>query len=237
MHARVRGSGRVLRNTESEIAKVSRLMGRPGRSMSVRRLVTTIDSGIARPVKRKVLTMRFFGQIILLSALAISSELVSVAQQSQETASTKGATLVNLKQPIYPPLARQANVYGDVVVTVIVHPDGKTQMELESGHAMLAHAALDSAKQSQFECRGCDVPTSYQLVYSFRLTREGDCCNASVSKQSVKQEIQPTEQNGIGRTLIIISAEAMCLCDPDVEVHLGKKRSRSAKCLYLWACS
>jgi hypothetical protein len=35
MHSRVRGSGRVHRSTESEIADVSWLMGRPSRSTSV----------------------------------------------------------------------------------------------------------------------------------------------------------------------------------------------------------
>jgi hypothetical protein len=39
-------------------------------------------------------------------------------------------------------------------VAVHIHPDGKTEVALESGHPMLAQAALDSAKQSQFEFEG-----------------------------------------------------------------------------------
>jgi TonB family protein len=189
---------------------------------------------MARRSKRKVPTMRFFGQAALLSALATLFSLVAVTQKREETAPTNRATLVNLEQPVYPPLARQAHIDGEVIVTVTVHPDGKAGAALESGHPMLAQAALDSARRSQFECRGCESAVPCQLVYSFRLTRGGDCCSALSVTPQVTQEPQPSEQNGTRQTHIAITAEAICLCDP--AAHLTKK-IRTVKCLYLWRCS
>src|SRR5260370_4292040 len=109
-----------------------------------KRLISSFAACMARTSKRKVLTLKFFGQVARLSALAAVFSLVAVAQKPEETAPTRGAILVNLQQPVYPPLARQANIYGEVVVTVTVHPDGKAGGALESKHPMLAQSASDS---------------------------------------------------------------------------------------------
>jgi TonB family protein len=178
--------------------------------------------------------MTSFRRVALISVVAICCGLAGIAQQPEKTASLKGAGLVNLKQPVYPPLARQANIYGDVLVTVTVEPDGKTEVALESGHQMLTQAALDSAKQSQFVCRECDTSATYHLVYSFRLTRGGDCCSAFSVTPQVTEEPESPEQNGQPQMRIAITAEEICLCDPGATLT---KRSRSAKCLYLWRCS
>jgi TonB family protein len=71
---------------------------------------------------------------------------------------TKGdAILVSLSKLVYPPLARQANIYGEVKVAVTVRPDGTSEAVVESGHPMLKQAALDSATQSHFECRAASL--------------------------------------------------------------------------------
>jgi TonB family protein len=183
--------------------------------------------------------MSFFVQIALLSAITIGSTVGAFAQQAESTAPhdlPKGnATLVNLSQPVYPPLAHQANIHGEVAVAVTVHPDGKTEVSLESGHPMLIQAALDSAKQSRFECQACDSAVIYQLVYSFRLAQGSDCCSAFSVPAQVTREPQSNGQNGQRETHITITAEEICLCDP--AVRLTTKKSRSLKCLYLWKCS
>jgi hypothetical protein len=74
--------------------------------------------------------MRF---LALLSAIAIGSSVATFAQQALKA----NAVLVNLSQPVYPPLARQANIHGNVIVAVTVHPDGKTEVAFESGHSIL----------------------------------------------------------------------------------------------------
>jgi TonB family protein len=177
--------------------------------------------------------MRFFGRVSLLSVWAVSS-LFAAAQEVDQTATTIGAVLVKLKQPVYPHLARLANIDGEVIVTVTVHADGKAGVALESGHPILAQAALDRAKRSQFECRRCESTVPYRLVYWFRLTRDGDCCSASETPQ-VAEEPPSGEQDRAQSTYIAITAQAICLCDPGVE--LLTRKTRSVKCLYLWRCS
>lgn len=87
----------------------------------------------------------------------------------------KGVVLTKLTQPVYPPLARQLRVTGEVSLVLGIRQDGRVESAvLESGHPLLAEAASTSARQSQFECRGCSQgTTSYRLVYTFNL--EGDC--------------------------------------------------------------
>lgn len=171
--------------------------------------------------------MRF---LALPLAIAIGCSMASFAQQA-----LKGnAVLVNLSQPVYPSLARQANIYGDVIVAVTVRPDGKTEVAFEGGHPILKQAALDSAQQSGFECRECDTTASYRLVYSFRLTKGNDCCSAMSVPAQVTVEPPSSDQNGQRQTLITITAEEICLCEPASQLT---KKSRSLKCLYLWKCS
>jgi len=171
--------------------------------------------------------MRLFA---LLFAVAIGFNMGTFAQQT-----AKGrAVLVELSQPLYPPLARQANIYGDVSVAVTVHPDGKTEVAFESGHPMLRQAALDSAEKSRFECRECDSTAAYQLVYSFRLAKGSDCCSAMSVPARVTLEPQGSDQNTQQQAHITIAADEICLCDPPAQLT---KKSRSLKCLYLWKCS
>jgi len=177
--------------------------------------------------KGKVLSMRL---LALLSAIAIGCTVATFAQRTLK----EDAVLVKLSQPVYPPLARQANIQGDVIVAVTVHPDGKTEVAFESGHLMLKQAALDSAEQSQFECRECASTASIQLVYSFRLTKGRDCCSAVSVPAQATLEPPLSDQKGQRQTLITITAEDICLCDPASQLT---KKSRSPKCLYLWKCS
>jgi TonB family protein len=85
-----------------------------------------------------------------------------------------GVVLVKLSTPIYPPLARQARIQGDVKVYVHVRKDGSVESaELFSGHPMLAPTALESARKSRFECRGCDEGSPYPMTYTFGFLDDG----------------------------------------------------------------
>jgi TonB family protein len=166
----------------------------------------------------------------LLFAVVIGSNMGAFAQQTAKGS----AVLGELYQPVYPPLARQANIYGDVSVAVTVHPDGKTEVAFERGHPMLKQAALDSAQKSRFECRDCDSTVTYQLVYSFQLAKGSDCCSAMSVPARVTLEPQSSDQNMQREARITITADEICLCDPPAQLT---KKSRSLKCLYLWRCS
>jgi hypothetical protein len=183
--------------------------------------------------------MRLIAQIALLLAIVTGSSVGALAQQPESTAhpsdAPKGhAILVNLSQPTYPPLAHQANIYGEVRIAVMVYPDGKTEATVESGHPMLKQVALDSAKQSGFECRQCEAAVSYQLVYSFRLVQGSDCCSAISVPTRVAVEPQSSDATGQRQTHITITTDEICLCDPAVQLT---RKNRSLKCFYLWRCS
>ena len=58
------------------------------------------------------------------------------------------AALLTQTKPIYPPLARQAHIQGNVVLHAIIGRDGRVaQLEVMSGHPLLVQAALDAVKQ------------------------------------------------------------------------------------------
>lgn len=176
---------------------------------------------------------------IALLATALGSHASIFAQQIapaalNSTASKGNVILTSLFKPEYPPLARQANIAGEVDVTVTVHQDGTVEAAVLSGHPMLKQAALDSAAKSRFECRICSSPLSYLLVYTFRQTVEGDCCSSFSVPAQVEQEPQSSSAQGQPQTRISIVAEQICLCDP---ASVLARKVRSAKCLYLWKCS
>lgn len=173
---------------------------------------------------------RFF-LVAVCSVGALYGELPAIAQDApaQSTVSADaqqtGVVLVKLSPPVYPPLARQASIFGEVKVEIAIRPDGSVaSAELFSGHPMLAPAALESARQSQFERRGCrDSVTTLSLTYAFEMKDDGDCCNAF----SRAPEITESSNR------ISIVAPHVCLCDP--AFTLGR-RVRAVKCLYLWKC-
>jgi TonB family protein len=89
-------------------------------------------------------------------------------QTASSAEAQTGVVLVKLSPPVYPPLARQARIAGDVEVNVHVRADGTVaSVELWSGHPMLAPAAVESAKNSEYECRGCTGETESILTYTF----------------------------------------------------------------------
>jgi len=168
----------------------------------------------------------------------VSLSAFACAQQTAPSPSSgvrKGnVVLVSLFKPVYPSLARQADIFGKVSVAVTVHQDGTIKAAIESGHAMLRQAALDSARQSSFECRMCAAPLSYSLVYTFKLTREDDCCNAFSAPTEITQEPESIDNEGRPQTHITVASRHICICDPP---SVMTKRVRSPKCLYLWKCS
>lgn len=170
--------------------------------------------------------------LFYIAGLCVGASAQQAAQDSNADAS-KGAVLLGLLKPVYPPLARQANIYGEVRVAVTVRPDGTAKAAVESGHPMLKQAALDSATQSHFECRAAPL-CSYMLVYEFKQIDGSDCCSAFLAPVMVEQEPQSIDPQGRPLTRITIAAEHVCLCDPASTLTM---KVRSIKCLYLWKCS
>jgi TonB family protein len=173
-------------------------------------------------VKSLFLSLALVG---LLARLGMSS----AQQPSEQTrpsadAATTGVALTKLFPPIYPPLTRQARIAGDVKIEVSIRNDGSVESaRVVEGHALLKDSALDSAKNSSFECRGCaQSETTYLLTYTFEIKSQGDCCDG----------LDRSAQISYSGDHIAVTAPAQCICDP-VESF---RRCRSAKCLYLWKC-
>lgn len=140
--------------------------------------------------------------------------------------------LLKLSEPAYPPIARAARIQGDVSVTLGIRPDGSVESAvIVSGHPLLGLAALDSARQSRFECRACpSARNSYSLKYKFELVSPDvtkDCATLTdeeLHEHSAKVNLSQHE--------ITVLALPVVICDPAGEI----RKVRSAKCLYLWRC-
>ena len=142
-------------------------------------------------MKSHALSLTF--QFTAIACLFVSANPAK-AQNTPGSISRAGdVRLTKLSLPTYPPLAREARIAGDVRIQVQIRRDGSVaSTEVESGHPMLKPAALASAQNSTFECRGCtEEITAYILTYTFGFNNDSNC---------------------------------------------SLKRSRSAKCLYLWNC-
>ena len=58
------------------------------------------------------------------------------------------AKVVRRILPVYPPLARQARVSGNVKLLGVISKDGTIQqLQVISGHPLLVNAALDAVRQ------------------------------------------------------------------------------------------
>jgi protein TonB len=58
------------------------------------------------------------------------------------------ASILSQTRPVYPTLARQARIQGNVLLHAIIGKDGRVaQLEVMSGHPLLVQAALDAVKQ------------------------------------------------------------------------------------------
>jgi len=150
------------------------------------------------------------------------------AAQTQSAETAANVVPVRLSLPAYPRLAQQADISGDVDLVLAVSTNGQVEsVNVLSGHAMLRQAAIESARQSTFECRNCDRASSYSLRYRFQIDRIAPdrACSAT-------SEPDPPVELDLAAHQVTISAWQVWICDPAVEV----RKARSAKCLYLWKC-
>ncbi|MGA8764710.1 MAG: energy transducer TonB [Candidatus Sulfotelmatobacter sp.] len=170
--------------------------------------------------------------MLLLIALGTWSEALVETAIGQTAAPSETprleVALLNLYPPVYPPLARQARIMGDVKIQLEIRQDGTVaSAQVFSGHPMLKQAALDSAQKSTFECQGCSgVVTSYSLTYTFEV---GGDCRFGPNCEALEPR-PPEVAQSQGR--ITIKVEPWCTCDPAA----ARNKVRSAKCLYLWRC-
>ena len=82
--------------------------------------------------------------------------------------------LIHRVQPLYPPLARQARIQGQVVLRAVIRRDGVIEnLQVLSGHPMLVQAAIDAVKQWRyrpFSLNGEPVEVETQVTVNFVLS-------------------------------------------------------------------
>jgi hypothetical protein len=157
------------------------------------------------------------------------------ARAPRSETSQANVVLTKLFPLTYPPLARQTRIVGDVDVLVEVRKDGvvKSAVAVE-GHPLLAQSAIDSARQSEFECNGCDADgASLHLLYTFQFSGSEECCQRDdkASSPPGSGEKVPRVEQTLNHVTVI--DRPTCICDPAGTIE----KVRSLKCLYLWRCS
>ena len=187
-----------------------------------------------------------WASLCLAALIAMTALLAWSAPQAApaQAATGKGDSATHIvfrrfSYPTYPSLARMSNIVGDVILKVSFRPDGTVEsLAAVSGDPMLTQAALDSARQSQFECRACaSSDLSQSLIYAFRIIpgEPDPCC--CTSRPGVTATPSTTQVSQLGNR-ITITDPPLCIC-PDACSRAwaaAHSRYRSAKCLYLWKC-
>ena len=82
--------------------------------------------------------------------------------------------LVHRVQPLYPPLARQVHIQGQVILRAVISRNGMIEnLQVLSGHPMLAQAAIDAVKQWRYRpysLNGEPVEVETQVTVTFVLS-------------------------------------------------------------------
>jgi hypothetical protein len=182
--------------------------------------------------------MRRRSSILILAFVSAGSLHYSVLQNSLAHASANSndarseVVLAKLSRPVYPLLARRTWVTGDVNLLMRIRQDGSVESAvIVSGPPLLRQAAVESAQQSQFECRGCtETLTPYSLVFTFELFQTDCHATANSPSSNAQQDENPRAQASQSQNHVTVVDEGG-FCE-GVFAH----RVRSARCLYLWRC-
>jgi periplasmic protein TonB len=113
------------------------------------------------------------------SSLAAVPRLSQPAPAVQRVRVSQGVTkglLIYRVEPAYPPLAKQARIQGVVVLTAIIGKDGNVQnLQIVSGHPLLAPAAIEAVKQWRYKpflLNGQPVEVETTVTVNFRVRSE-----------------------------------------------------------------
>jgi len=97
-----------------------------------------------------------------------------IPQRVRVSSGVSTGLLIRKITPTYPPLARQARIQGQVVLQAEISKEGTIQnLQLISGHPMLAPAAIEAVKQWRYKpylLNGEPVAVETQVVVNFSLS-------------------------------------------------------------------
>jgi len=99
---------------------------------------------------------------------------VATPQRIRVSSGVSTGLLIRKVTPNYPPLAKQARIQGAVVLQAEISKEGTIQnLQLISGHPMLAPAAIEAVKQWRYKpylLNGEPVAVETQVVVNFSLS-------------------------------------------------------------------
>ncbi|MGO9087327.1 MAG: energy transducer TonB [Candidatus Sulfotelmatobacter sp.] len=99
---------------------------------------------------------------------------IATPQRIRVSSGVSTGLLVRKVNPTYPPLARQARIQGVVVLSAQISKEGNIQnLQLISGHPMLAPAAIEAVKQWKYRpylLNGEPVEVETQVQVNFTLS-------------------------------------------------------------------
>ena len=109
----------------------------------------------------------------VLSSTPVAVPKIATPQRVRVSAGVTQGLLVKRVQPNYPPLARQARIQGSVVLQAQISKTGDIEnLQLISGHPMLAPAAIEAVKQWKYRpylLNGEPVEVETQVQVNFTL--------------------------------------------------------------------
>ncbi|HTS04859.1 MAG TPA: TonB family protein [Candidatus Eisenbacteria bacterium] len=109
----------------------------------------------------------------VLSSTPVAVPKIATPQRVRVSAGVTAGLLVKRVQPSYPPLARQARIQGTVVLQAQISKTGDIEnLQLISGHPMLAPAAIEAVKQWKYRpylLNGEPVEVETQVQVNFTL--------------------------------------------------------------------
>jgi periplasmic protein TonB len=119
------------------------------------------------------------GIITSSSSLAAVPRLSQPAPAVQRVRVSQGVIkglLIYRVEPAYPPLAKQARIQGVVVMTALIDKGGNVQnLQVVSGHPLLAPAAIEAVKQWRYKpflLNGQPVEVETTVTVNFRVRSE-----------------------------------------------------------------
>ena len=109
----------------------------------------------------------------ILSATPTVAPKIATPQRVRVSAGVTSGLLIRKVPPTYPPLARQARIQGTVLLQAQISKTGDIEnLQLVSGHPMLAPAAIEAVKQWKYKpylLNGEPVEVDTQVQVNFTL--------------------------------------------------------------------
>src|ERR1035437_9876983 len=110
----------------------------------------------------------------ILSSTHVDVPKIATPQRIRVSSGVSTGLLIRKVTPNYPPLAKQARIQGQVVLQAEISKDGTIQnLQLISGHPMLAPAAIEAVRQWRYKpylLNGEPVAVETQVVVNFSLS-------------------------------------------------------------------